>query len=169
MEQKNQKPSRFVKIIHDSYEECKDGKNNVTWRKVVKASLVQFSPKTTSWNNFNSYSENMEAMILDIMENGYIFVSDKVAVPFFDIHQFVAHELPEQLEQPEQNKEKAKPIDSTKRYRPIVHKHRNMGRFEGIQNSTPKEDKKDATNVVVKENKEWNTDTKSIEDIRDPQ
>lgn len=106
-DQKQQKEeiNKAIRIIYDSYEECNDGKNNITWRKVAKSAIVPFSAKTTVWSKSNSYVENMEAMIIDIMENGFVFVNDKTAISFFDIHQFMAYDEND-------NGEKNKPKES---------------------------------------------------------
>lgn len=75
-----------IQIVYDFFEENKDG----SIRKYPKICSIPFSSKTTEYINSLSYEENMEAMIFDILEDGFVFVSDKVAVPIFNIKEFIA-------------------------------------------------------------------------------
>ena len=75
-----------MKIIYEGHEESNDG----SIRKVLKSAFIEFSEKTTEYINALSYAENMEAMIFDILDNGFVVVGNGVAIPIFGIREFLA-------------------------------------------------------------------------------
>jgi len=84
--EKNEKSGKSIKIIYSNYEVIQDG--SIRWKD--KEVIVPFSKDMTEYVTNQSYRDNMEAMILDIFESGYVFISDKIAIPVFNIKQFIA-------------------------------------------------------------------------------
>jgi hypothetical protein len=68
--------------------------------------LVPFSKQTTEYNNSLSYMENMEGMIYDILERGFVFINETVAIPIFCIKAFKAQAEDNKDNQNSQNSQK---------------------------------------------------------------
>jgi hypothetical protein len=86
--------------------------------------FVPFSKQTTEYNNSLSYMENMEGMIYDILERGFVFINETIAIPIFCIKAFKAKAEDNQDNQSNQsNQSNQKVIQNTdvKKWKPINH------------------------------------------------
>ena len=125
-----------ITIAFDSYEIMPDS----TTRKYYRWMTVPFGPKTTEYENNKSYDENMERFVYDCFENGFLFVSDTLAVPVFEIHGFYDEKdntfLPSIQKEPVQTSQPVQPVqkgqqvqsvkdkDSYRDSKKIRHRHR---------------------------------------------
>ena len=114
---------KSIKIVYDMINGHGDS--------VVDFAIIPFSKKTTEYAEGLSYKENMEAMIYDILESGFVFVNDTLAVPIFNIRQYMAYEET-QVQKQEQRVEKVEKTEEKqgKKWKPIHHgkkMHRRMG------------------------------------------
>ena len=120
------------KSVNITYEKFVNG------RPIVVTEPVLFSKKTTEYVESLSYLENMEAMIFDIFENGFIFIDDKTVITVFCIKSFAANDIlvPEAneangdkrdvQEKPQQNSNNSnKQSQLNKKWKHIKHKRMN--------------------------------------------
>jgi len=115
----NEKIEKAIKIIYTAYDVIQDG--NIRWKE--KEVIVPFSKITTEYIDKLSYQDNMEAMLLDIFESGFVFINDNIAIPVFNIKQFMAYD----------SKELIKPIinNESKSIKPNFNKWHNKKKFHG--------------------------------------
>ena len=106
----------------------------------VMPDFVPFSKNTTEYDNSLSYIENMEDMIYDILEKGFVFINEATAIPIFNIKAFKATD-DQQNGQGNQNVQKNNhPQKDGKKWKPITHNkkmHRRMGHQGQGQGNSP--------------------------------
>lgn len=82
----NEKTDKAIKIIYVHYETMPDG----TIRSKDKEAIIPFTKNSTEYVDSQSYKDNMEAMLLDIFETGFVFINDNMVIPIFNIKQYMA-------------------------------------------------------------------------------
>lgn len=133
-----------MKIIYEGHEESNDG----SIRKVLRTAFIEFSERTTEYINTLSYAENMEAMIFDILDNGFVVVGNGVAIPIFGIREFLAQTSHEDTGQKNnQNVQASRPMANNPPRVNFNKKNKKMHRR--IENQSQKTQHNQATPIAV--------------------
>lgn len=82
----NEKIEKAIKIIYSHYETMPDG----SIKSKDKEAIILFTKNSTEYVESQSYKDNMEAMLLDIFETGFVFINDNTVIPIFNIKQYMA-------------------------------------------------------------------------------
>ena len=96
--------NQSIQIIYEDYEVVPSGIN-----KTVKVATVPFGDRTTPYVQSESYADNFESIVYDIMQNGFVFVNNSL-IPILNIKKYLFNEQvagnpPPQREQREQSEQ----------------------------------------------------------------
>jgi hypothetical protein len=105
----NEKIERAIKIIYLHYETMQDK----SIKCIDREAIVRFSKDSTEYVINQSYKDNMEAMLLDIFENGFVFINDNVAIPVFNIKQFMSFSFEDKRQESQDKTQKKERIPIT--------------------------------------------------------
>lgn len=78
--------NKSIKIIYTAYDTMQDG--SIRWKE--KEAVIPFGKDTTEYVDSLPYRDNMEAMLMDIFESGFVFINDRLVVPVFNVKQYMA-------------------------------------------------------------------------------
>jgi len=147
----NEKIERAIKIIYLHYETMQDK----SVKCIDREAIVRFSKDSTEYVINQSYKDNMEAMLLDIFENGFVFINDNIAIPVFNIKQFMSFSFEGQSQEKNQKKERI-PIADNRHF----NRWNNKRKFNGKSSNGKEQSQEQKVISVCENNKHDNAITK---------
>lgn len=148
----NEKIERAIKIIYLHYETMQDK----SIKCIDREAIVRFSKDSTEYVINQSYKDNMEAMLLDIFENGFVFINDNIAIPVFNIKQFMSFNFEDKSQKSQESQDKGQKKEKI----PVVenrhfNRWNNKRKFKGKSNNS-KEQSQEQKVISVCENSNGN-------------
>jgi hypothetical protein len=151
----NEKIERAIKIIYLHYETMQDK----SIKCIDREAIVKFSKDSTEYVINQSYKDNMEAMLLDIFENGFVFINDNIAIPVFNIKQFMAFSFEGQSQEKNQKKERI-PIVENRHFNRWNNKRKFKGKSSNGKEQSQEQSQEQKVISVCENNKHDNAITK---------
>lgn len=112
--------NQSIQIIYEDYEVVPSGIN-----KTVKVAVVPFGDRTTPYVSSESYADNFESMVYDIMQNGFVFVNNSL-IPILNIKKYlfneqtVGNQAPQREQRPQDTKGNWRKNDRKFKKRPMA-------------------------------------------------
>jgi hypothetical protein len=78
--------NKSIQIIYEDFEIVTSGIN-----RNLKSATIQFCEKTTEYIPSLNYADNFEAMVSDIIQNGYVYLNDNNVISVLNIKKFIGN------------------------------------------------------------------------------
>ena len=95
--------NQSIQIIYEDFEVSgADINGRITINKSLKVATIPFSERTTPYVNSESYADNVESMVYDIMQNGFFYVNGNSMIPILNVKKFLFNDQVKVNEPPKQ-------------------------------------------------------------------